>query len=201
MRVGASNQSIGSIVLSAERVRRRRRAAKAMKALDQPNTGSSMRHTRTSRRSAKLSQQLRNEAGRWLRELRERRGLSQRDLAKRVGADNHTFISQLEHGRCRIPQRRYLAWAHALGVEPRKFVRALLSYYDPMTYDIIFAVKKRHAPLKVTTRSRDQHDAVQDLRPDSVEPHALEPIGGPESTPASARSSHNAHLISQGDQF
>jgi len=90
------------------------------------------------RRSAKLTQKLRQEAGRWLRELREKRGLSQRELARKVGAEYYTFISQLEHGRGRIPPDRYLVWARALGVEPRRFVRGLMSYYDPVTYGIIF---------------------------------------------------------------
>ena len=95
-------------------------------------------YTHPQRRSAKLTQQLRSQAGNWLRELRERRGLSQRDLAERVGAEYYTFISQLENGRGRIPPDRYLIWAEALGVPPRDFVRTLMSYYDPVTYDIIF---------------------------------------------------------------
>jgi len=95
------------------------------------------------RRSAKLTQKLRVQAGSWLRELREKRGLSQRDLAQKVGAEYYTFISQLENGRGRIPPDRYLAWAKALGVEPREFVRELMSYYDPMTYSIIFGSKRR----------------------------------------------------------
>ena len=99
-------------------------------------------YTHTKRRSAKLSQTLRKEAGQWLRELRESRSLSQRGLAELVGAGNYTFISQLEHGRGRIPPDRYLVWAGALGVEPREFVRALFYYYDPVTYDIIFAVNR-----------------------------------------------------------
>jgi len=91
----------------------------------------------------KLSQsgvlELRQQAGRWLRELRESRGLSQRNLADRVGADYYTFISQLEAGRGRIPPDRYVDWAKALGVEPKVFVRTLLRFYDPVTYEIIFA--------------------------------------------------------------
>ncbi len=90
----------------------------------------------------KLSQsgvlELRQQAGHWLKELREARGLSQRGLADRVGADYYTFISQLESGRGRIPPDRYIAWAHALGVEPKVFVQTLLRYYDPVTYAIVF---------------------------------------------------------------
>ena len=95
------------------------------------------------RRSAKLKQKLRQEAGRWLRELREKRGLSQRELARKVGAEYYTFISQLEHGRGRIAPDHYLVWAGALGVEPRRFVQALMSCYDPVTYDIIFGGEAR----------------------------------------------------------
>lgn len=82
--------------------------------------------------------ELRRAAGRWLKELRESRGLSQRNLAVRVGAEYYTFVSQLEAGRGRIPPDRYLSWAEALGVEPRTFVRTLLQYYDPVTYQILF---------------------------------------------------------------
>jgi transcriptional regulator with XRE-family HTH domain len=81
---------------------------------------------------------LRREVGGWLKELRENRGLSQRALAERVGAEYYTFISQLEAGRGRIPPDRYVAWAEALGVEPRAFVRTVLRYYDPVTYGILF---------------------------------------------------------------
>jgi transcriptional regulator with XRE-family HTH domain len=91
----------------------------------------------------KLSQggvlELRQRAGRWLRELREARGLSQRGLADRVGADYYTFISQIEAGRGRIPPDRYTTWATALGIEPKIFVQTLMRYYDPVTYEIVFA--------------------------------------------------------------
>ena len=73
------------------------------------------------------------QAGRWLRELRENCGLSQRQLATRVGAEYYIVISQLEAGRGRIPPDRYLVWASALNVEPQEFVRILTSYYDPAT--------------------------------------------------------------------
>ena len=45
--------------------------------------------------------------GLWLKELREAAGLSQRELADRLSLDYYTFISQLEHGRARIPVHRY----------------------------------------------------------------------------------------------
>jgi transcriptional regulator with XRE-family HTH domain len=90
---------------------------------------------------------LRNQAGRWLRQLREERGISQRELAKKVGAKYYTFISQLEHGRGRIPPDRYTAWAKALEVKPREFARGLMFHYDPVTYSVIFG---RGSPMKVS---------------------------------------------------
>lgn len=82
--------------------------------------------------------ELRKEAGLWLKELREKRGLSQRQMAEKVGGNYYTFISQLESGRGRIPPDRYLVWAEVLGVEPKFFVRNLLRSYDPVTYSILF---------------------------------------------------------------
>ena len=42
-----------------------------------------------------LTQQRRKESGLWLRELREKRRMSQRELADRVGVQVYTVISQL----------------------------------------------------------------------------------------------------------
>lgn len=95
-------------------------------------------YTHPQRLSSKLTKELRGHAGAWLRELREKRGLSQRDLAAKVGAEYYTFISQLETGRGRIPPDRYLDWAKALDIAPREFVHRLMSYYDPVTYGILF---------------------------------------------------------------
>ncbi len=78
------------------------------------------------------------EGGQWLRELREARGLSQRQLADKVGVEYYTFISQLECGYGRIPPDRYRMWATALDIEARQFVRLLLHFYDSLTYQILF---------------------------------------------------------------
>ena len=90
------------------------------------------------RRSDPDVQELRRAGGIWLRGLREGCGLSQRELARLVGAEYYTFISQLETGRGRVPPDRYRLWASALEVDPKHFVKQLLSYYDPITYDILF---------------------------------------------------------------
>jgi transcriptional regulator with XRE-family HTH domain len=91
------------------------------------------------RRGAPAVQELRREGGKWLRDQREKAGLSQRQLADLVGAEYYTFISQLETGRGRIPPDRYVIWAEALKIEPRDFVREVMRFYDPVTYGILFS--------------------------------------------------------------
>jgi transcriptional regulator with XRE-family HTH domain len=98
-------------------------------------------------RSTEAVKELRREAGRWLRSLRESRGLSQRQLADHVGLDYYTFVSQLEAGRGRIPPDRYSAWAESLGVETTLFVRTLMRYYDPVTYELLFKATDLTVPL------------------------------------------------------
>ena len=95
-------------------------------------------YTHNQLKSDPAVQELRRIAGTWLRELREKRGLSQRQLAKLVGAEYYTFVSQLETGRGRIPPDRYRRWAETLQVEPAEFVRTLMKYYDPVTFSILF---------------------------------------------------------------
>jgi transcriptional regulator with XRE-family HTH domain len=94
--------------------------------------------------SAIQREQLRGAAGHWLRGLRQQRGLSQRGLARKVGA-KFTFISQIENGHCRLPPYRYLIWAEALEVDPREFVQEMLAYDDPLTYGTIFAAEPLRA--------------------------------------------------------
>lgn len=84
------------------------------------------------------SKEQRAALGLWLKSLREERGLSQRDLADLLSLDYYTFISQLENGRGKIPAHRYVEWSNALGQEPRSFVKTLMKYYEPSTYQILF---------------------------------------------------------------
>ena len=84
------------------------------------------------------TQVLRQQAGRWLRALRERVGMSQKELASAVGFDYYTFISQLESGRGRLPPGQYIAFSTALQIPLHEFVKTLLRYYDPLTYYALF---------------------------------------------------------------
>jgi transcriptional regulator with XRE-family HTH domain len=96
-------------------------------------------YTNPQKRSTFDTAELRKEAGRWLKERREAQGLSQRQLADLVETEYYTFVSQLETGRGRIPPDRYRIWARALGMDARDFVLALLPFYDPITYDILYS--------------------------------------------------------------
>ena len=85
------------------------------------------------------AQELRKDGGRWLKSLREERGLSQRELTLLVTDGTYpAFISQVDMGKARIPPDRYEDWAKALGLSAPRFVQTLLRFYDPVTYRILF---------------------------------------------------------------
>ncbi len=87
--------------------------------------------------------ELRQAAGAWLKEQREAAGLSQRELARMLELEYYTFISQLENGRGRIPAQRYRDWAGALKLDEKAFVKKLLMFYDPISYEILFEDQAR----------------------------------------------------------
>ena len=91
-----------------------------------------------SSRPVDSTHELRSEVGEWLRARREACGYSQSDLAKVLGLDYYTFISQIENGRGRIPANRYAEWADALKISRREFALQMMRYYDPITYGLIF---------------------------------------------------------------
>lgn len=93
-------------------------------------------------RKASKSDRMRKEAGGWLKELRTAAGLSQVELAQRLGLRYYTFISQVENGFGRVPTDTMEAWARALGQHPSDFARRLLTYYDPELHRLLFEVKK-----------------------------------------------------------
>jgi transcriptional regulator with XRE-family HTH domain len=81
---------------------------------------------------------LRAEAGRWLKAARETAGLTQAELAQKVGLRYYTFVSQVESGIGRLPIEMQEAWAAALGLEPGEFARRLLAWYEPALYRLLF---------------------------------------------------------------
>jgi transcriptional regulator with XRE-family HTH domain len=94
------------------------------------------------RRGVPEARQLRKEAGDWLKQRRADAGLSQVDLAARLGLKYYTFISQVENGFSRVPTETMSAWATELGLEPAAFAKHLLLYYEPELHRLLFGAKK-----------------------------------------------------------
>ncbi|WP_345774610.1 helix-turn-helix transcriptional regulator [Devosia sp. SD17-2] len=108
-------------------------------------------------------QQLRVEAGKWLRSLREEAGISQRKLAELAGIEYYTFISQLESGRGRVPQGQYFAFSKALKVPLREFVKTMTRYYDPITYYALFEAKEEPESVTEDVDIEDLAERLQRL--------------------------------------
>ena len=100
-----------------------------------------MVRSRQAEKAAPKSTGLRKQAGAWLQERRKTVGLSQIELAQRLGLKYYTFISQVENGFGRVPSDSMEAWARALGVAPAEFARHLLSFYEPELHKLLFEVK------------------------------------------------------------
>lgn len=80
---------------------------------------------------------LRKQAGKYIRSLRESRDLTQNDLAKLLGLDYYTFVSQVETGHARVPPESIAEWAQALRVPVAEFAMNLLKFYDPFMYQAL----------------------------------------------------------------
>jgi transcriptional regulator with XRE-family HTH domain len=94
------------------------------------------------RKAVPEPRQLRKQAGDWLKQRRADAGLSQVDLAARLGLKYYTFISQVENGFSRVPTETMAAWATELGLEPGGFAKHLLLYYEPELHRLLFGAKK-----------------------------------------------------------
>ncbi len=95
---------------------------------------------------AAVTKGLRQEAGRWLKAAREAAGLTQAELAERVGLRYYTFVSQVESGLGRVPIETQGAWATAVGHDPAQFARTLLRYYEPELSRLLFGETVQDAP-------------------------------------------------------
>jgi transcriptional regulator with XRE-family HTH domain len=91
-----------------------------------------------SKKQTKKIRNLRKGGGKWLQEQREKAQLSQRDLACALNLPYYTFISQVENGVARIPPEHYEKWATVLNIPIGHFVRAMLMYYDPIIFNLLF---------------------------------------------------------------
>jgi len=89
------------------------------------------------------ARQLRKQAGDWLKQRRADAGLSQVDLATRLGLKYYTFISQVENGFSRVPTETMEAWATELDLEPAAFAKHLLLYYEPELHRLLFGAETK----------------------------------------------------------
>ena len=88
--------------------------------------------------SSPETQELRRDAGKLLKHLREKAGLSQRSFSAEIGSPVYTFVSQIETGRGRVPPDQIRVWAKAYGLEAREFLLMIMRFYDPETFAVLF---------------------------------------------------------------
>lgn len=102
-----------------------------------------MSYTTSYKNENQRARQLRRAAGQYLRGLRQDAKLTQHELARRVGYEYYTFVSQIETGAARVPPTDYAMWANALHVDLAELVKMLLSFYDPHTYAALFGGREQ----------------------------------------------------------
>jgi transcriptional regulator with XRE-family HTH domain len=100
-----------------------------------------MVRSRQAEKTVPKGMELRKQAGAWLQQRRKSVGLSQIELAERLGLKYYTFISQVENGFSRVPSDSMEAWARALGIAPADFARHLLAWYEPELHRLLFAAE------------------------------------------------------------
>lgn len=83
-----------------------------------------------------------------IRTARQEAGLTQAELAEKVGLRYYTFVSQVESGLGRLPIETQGAWAEALGLVPGDFAKTLLRYYEPELYRLLFGAESAPQVLK-----------------------------------------------------
>ena len=84
-----------------------------------------------------LGYEYRRRLGAWVRQARLAVGLTQQQLADRLGV-GFTAISAVENGRNNIPPERYELLAEALGVDKQDFGRLVLRWTNPWLYALLF---------------------------------------------------------------
>lgn len=70
------------------------------------------------------------DGGAWLRQMREAAGLTQREVAVRVGLTYHIFVDHVEAGAGRIAATALARWADALRIDRIEFVTRLRGFDD-----------------------------------------------------------------------
>ena len=95
-------------------------------------------YTNAQKLSMPETQELRRQAGKLLKHLREKAGHSQRSFSAEIGSPVYTFVSQIETGRGRVPPDQVRVWAKAFGIDARDFQLMIMRFYDPETFAVLF---------------------------------------------------------------
>jgi transcriptional regulator with XRE-family HTH domain len=80
---------------------------------------------------------LKLELGKYIRNAREKMGMTQSDLAKAVGIEYFTAISAIELGRNTVPPERYADFARALDIPPMEFADTVLRLTNPWAHAML----------------------------------------------------------------
>lgn len=92
-------------------------------------------------------------------------GLSQEELAQKVGYKDRTSIAKIESGKIDIPQSKITAFATALSIEPT----ALMGYSDEEGYYTDPEVAEYANKLKNNPDMRLLFDAAEDMSKDDID--------------------------------
>ncbi|WP_025897481.1 helix-turn-helix domain-containing protein [Sneathiella glossodoripedis] len=76
-------------------------------------------------------------AGKYLKELRTRKGLTQKELAELVGFPRYGLISNIEKGRKTLAPPHYLKYAEVLGADLYQFTINLMRDYKPDLFELL----------------------------------------------------------------
>ena len=91
---------------------------------------------------------LKRAEGEWLRELREERGMTQKEVAARLGT-SPANLSRMENGADHIPRERVAQFAEIFGIDVDTFSRTVLLFKDPWMFEGLFG------PLPDATLKRE----------------------------------------------
>jgi len=108
-------------------------------------------------RSAEAAQ-LKSELGQYIRNAREKRGMTQAELAREVGIEYYTAISAIEVGRNTVPPERYLDFAKALGIPYAEFAKKVLRLTNPWAYEMIFNPHPEDATEDLNQRLSERYN-------------------------------------------
>ena len=81
--------------------------------------------------------------GNQLKGYRINRGLTQKELADKIGVEYYTMISQMELGYMAIPPALWLPIAEELQIDAQQWVLTLLVEYQPELYKALFRNKSK----------------------------------------------------------